>query len=285
MPERHAAPRLVRGIDDLDPSVGRLLVVVGAFDGLHRGHVYLLRRLREVAARLEARPTVLTFDHHPDEIVRGAAPPVLCDPDERLVRFGDMGVAVTIVQHFDAALRATPYEAFVERIRARVDLAGILMTPDAAFGRDREGTPEALERLGRRDGFRVVVVPPYRVDGRQVRSNAIRGLIAGGDLREAGRLLGRRVAVVGLPAEPGAETHAAAEVAVTFPMPVALPPGGTYRARVERAWTPATADLRGETRGATAVVPDRDAPAIGIRARGGLPGPGRVRIALIPPRG
>ena len=284
MPERHAAPRLVRGIDDLDPSVGRLLVVVGAFDGLHRGHVYLLRRLREVAARLDARPTVLTFDHHPDEIVRGAAPPVLCDPDERLVRFGDMGVAVTIVQHFDAALRATPYEAFVDRIRARVDLAGILMTPDAAFGRDREGTPGALERLGRRDGFRVVVVPPYHVDGRQIRSNAIRGLIADGDLREAGRLLGRRVAVVGLPTTADAAAGVA-EVPVTFPMPVALPPGGTYRARVERAWTPATADLRGETRGATAFVPDRDASGIGIRARGGLPVPGRVRVAFIPPRG
>jgi riboflavin kinase / FMN adenylyltransferase len=282
MPERHAAPRLVRGIDDLDASVGRLLVVVGAFDGLHRGHVYLLRRLREVAVRLDARPTVLTFDHHPDEIVRGAAPPVLCDPDERLVRFGDAGVAVTIVEHFDAALRATPYEAFVDRIRARVDLAGILMTPDAAFGRDREGTPEALERLGRRDGFRVVVVPPYRVDGRQVRSNAIRGLIAAGDLREAGRLLGRRVAVVGDPAEPGGDPRAAADVQVAFPMPVALPPSGTYRARIERAWAPATAHARGAARGATVVVPDRDAPVIDVRARGGLPGPGRVRVAFVP---
>jgi riboflavin kinase / FMN adenylyltransferase len=276
-PRVPAAPLLVRGIDALDPSAGRLLVVVGAFDGLHRGHAYLLRRLREAAVHLDARPAVLTFDHHPDEIVRGAAPPVLCDPDERLVRLAEAGVAVTIVEHFDAELRATPYTAFVEHIRERAGLAGFLMTPDAAFGRDREGTPETLGRLGRRDGFAVVVVPPFEVDGRQVRSNAIRSQIAEGDLRAAARLLGRRVAVVGeaRAAGPGATT-------IDFPMPVAVPSSGRYRVVVGPAWSPATGAPRAVATADADV--DADAQRLVLRSRAGLPAGPRLRVAFVAPR-
>ena len=64
-------------------------------------------------AGCDARPAVLTFDHHPDEILAGAAPPLLCDPEERLARLERDGVAVTVVEHFDEALRRTPYDAFV----------------------------------------------------------------------------------------------------------------------------------------------------------------------------
>ena len=59
------------------------------------------------------------------------------------------------------------------------------MTPDAAFGFERRGTPEALAALGARDGFDVVVIPPFTLDGRPVRSTEIRAAIAAGDLEAA----------------------------------------------------------------------------------------------------
>jgi riboflavin kinase/FMN adenylyltransferase len=216
------------GVDGLDPRHGRLFVVVGVFDGLHRGHRYLLTRLRRAAAARAARPAVITFDAHPDEVVVGAAPPLLCDPDERLARLAADGVEVTVVQHFDAALRMTEFDEFVARIQARTDLAGLLMTPDAAFGHDRRGTATALTELGEQTGFDVVVVPPLEVDGRPVRSSTIREAIAAGDLPTARRLMGRRVAVSG---DLDGST-------VRFPVPVALPPAGDYRAALEPAWTP-----------------------------------------------
>ncbi len=224
----------VRGIAGLRPEHGPLLLVVGIFDGLHRGHLYLLRELRRAAKRMGARPAVLTFDHHPDEIVAGAAPPLLCDPEERLVRLARAGVAVTVVEHFDAALRQTTYDAFVERIRERTRLAGFLMTPDAAFGYQRRGTPAALAALGRRDGFEVVVVPPFDLDGQPVRSTEVRSAIASGDLAAARRLLGRRVAVTGVASPDDAGSLAR----LRWPLPVALPPAGRYRAMVEAGWSP-----------------------------------------------
>lgn len=214
---------VVHGVDALDASAGPLFVVVGVFDGLHRGHAYLLRRLVRGARTRGAAATVITFDHHPDEILIGAAPPLLLDPAERLDRLAAAGVDVTVVQHFDEALRLTPYDAFVARIRARTALAGFLMTPDAAFGHDRQGTPTTLAALGQTVGFEVEVVPPFTLDGRPVRSTEIRSAIASGDLSAARRLLGRAVGVVGVaaPLDVGASR-------VTFDLPVALPPPGEY---------------------------------------------------------
>jgi riboflavin kinase/FMN adenylyltransferase len=219
---------VVDGVDALTHGVGPVFAVVGVFDGLHLGHLYLLRHLVDVAAVHGARPMVITFDHHPDEILTGKAPPLLLDPKERLTRLAAAGVAVTVVQHFDEALRHTPYDVFIERIRARARLTGFLMTPDAAFGFERQGTPDTLADLGRRDGFDVVVIPPFTLDGRAVRSAEIRTAIAAGDLVEAAALLGRPVTITGLIGTAGD-----GRTRLEFPIPVALPPDGAYRAQVD----------------------------------------------------
>jgi riboflavin kinase / FMN adenylyltransferase len=215
--------RVVAGVDALTPDLGPAFVVVGVFDGLHLGHLYLLQRLVEEAAARAARPTVITFDHHPDEVLTGAAPALLIDPEERLARLDAAGVAVTVVQHFDETLRRTPYDAFVERIRSRTELAGFLMTPDAAFGFERRGTPDALAALGERDGFEVVIAPPFSLDGQPVRSTEIRSAIAAGDLATAAELLGRPVSLTGRVDRDGS---------VHFALPMALPSDGTYRASI-----------------------------------------------------
>ena len=218
---------VVQGVESLRPEHGRLFIVIGVFDGLHRGHAYLLEHLRTEADLRGARPTVITFDHHPDEVIRGAAPPLLLHPDERLELLAAAGVQVTIVQHFDERVRHTPYDVFVGMISSRVDLAGFLMTPDAAFGFERRGTPDAVAALGRREGFDLVVVPPFTLDGAPVRSSDIRAAIAAGDLVRARNLLGREVTMTGTPRAVGNGFE------LQFDMPVALPPAGAYRATAD----------------------------------------------------
>jgi FAD synthase len=118
----------------------------------------------------------------------------------------------------------TEYDEFVHRITSRTALAGLLMTPDAAFGHDRRGTPDAVRALGEADGFDLVVAPPFALDGRSVRSSDVRASIVAGDFRTAERLLGRPYAVVG---------DVGAEGTLRFDMPVAQPPAGTYRVSVK----------------------------------------------------
>jgi riboflavin kinase / FMN adenylyltransferase len=209
---------IVTGVEGLRPEHGPIFAVIGVFDGLHRGHVYLLDHLVREATTRAAKPTVITFDHHPDEVLTGSAPPLLLHPDERLERLAKAGVEVTVVQQFDEAVRRTTYEAFVDTIRRGTALAGLLMTPDAAFGYERRGTPTALAALGESRGFEVIVVPPFMIDGEPVSSSEIRAAIARGDLGAAERLLGRPVSL------RGDLRHGT----VSFEWPLALPPDGSY---------------------------------------------------------
>jgi riboflavin kinase/FMN adenylyltransferase len=253
-----------RGLEHLAPSSQPAFVVVGVFDGLHLGHAYLLEHLVTEAAGRGARPIVITFDHHPDEVLTGKAPPLLCDPEERLERLARAGVAATVVVHFDQRLRETTYEAFVAMIAERGPIAGFLMTPDAAFGYQRAGTPEALTALGREAGFEVVVVPPFELEGHPVRSTDVRVAIADGDLALAARLLGRHHAVVGEADPLGSATP------VRFPLPVALPPSGEYDVRI---------GMDSDPHGGVATVDEGC-----LRLRDG-PGGDRVRVAFLAPRG
>lgn len=268
---------VVSGIDNLTADLGRLYVAVGVFDGLHRGHLYLLRELRKAAARAGARPAIVTFDAHPGEVIEGLAPPLLCDPDERLVRLEAAGIEVAVVQHFDHALRTTTYEEFVARIASRVDLAGFAMTPDAAFGFERRGTPESLAGLGARKGFAVTVVNSYLLDGEQVRSSEIRRRVTAGDLDGARQLLGRPLDLTGKPEIDDSESNP--EVAagtgraprrLMFDVPVCLPPDGSYPVLIGPGWEigsppvpaiiPGTAIIAGGHLDVTAAAAPSDGP-------------------------
>ena len=237
--------RTVTGRAGLDDADGPLLATVGVFDGLHLGHVWLLEQLVREARLRSVRPAVITFDAHPDAILLGQAPPLLMDPADRLARLEGLGIEAVVIEHFDDALRRTPYDAFVAGIEARCALAGFVMTPDAAFGHERAGTPAALAELGRREGFEVILVPPFTLGGREVRSSEIRTAIAIGDLAEAERLLGRPYAVRG----------SLRAGVLTFAMPVALPPSGSYDARV--AGRPVRVEVEAATI-RTSGVPDGD---------------------------
>ena len=163
------------------------------------------------------RPTVITFDHHPDEVLTGSAPPLLFDPDERLERLAAAGVEVTVVQHFDEALRQTPYDAFVDAIRARTALAGLLMTPDAAFGYERRARRRRSRRSARarfRRRGRAAVHDRWPSGPQHA---TIRAAIAAATWRDAAALLGRPVALGG--ARDGRLVRC----------PMALPPDGEYR--------------------------------------------------------
>jgi len=279
MSDQPRETRLLDGLESLRPEDGPLFLAVGVFDGLHRGHAYLLHWLRAEAARRSARACVITFDAHPEEILLGAAPPLLCDPDERLVRLALAGVELTVVQRFDAALRMTPYQRFMAMITSRAALAGLLMTPDAAFGHERRGTPETLSQLGREQGFEVVVVPPFEIAGRQVRSSDIRALIGMGELVGAAALLGRPFAVVGerSAAEEGSLATRTRDI-LTFSLPVALPPPGAWDVTVERAMRPGMGPDRHPTR-ARAVIPE-SSEWLELDARIALPPGRRIRVAF-----
>lgn len=183
-------------IEGLPPGI-RLAATIGVFDGMHRGHMRLIGELVRVAREWHAEPTVITFEPHPDAVLRGVPPPLLCDPAERLAWLEDAGVTQAVLQRFDGAFASQTPGEFLARLRAGRELAGLVMSPESAIGRDRAGTPERLREIGRRDGFAVDVIEPAVASGAAISASRIRDALAKGRVPDARRMLGRDPAVVG----------------------------------------------------------------------------------------
>jgi riboflavin kinase/FMN adenylyltransferase len=157
----------------------------------------VLGRLRELARELGAAAVAITFEPHPQAVITGRAPDLICDPSEKLERMADAGAEVIVVQRFDEAFRSQTAEEFLERLARERDLAGLVMSHESAFGRDRQGTVETVQRIAARDGWRLVEVDTLEVDGAPVSSSRIRACLAAGDLPAAERMLGRPYRVPG----------------------------------------------------------------------------------------
>lgn len=222
----------VAGIDDL-PRDLRFVATLGVFDGLHLGHAAILRTLIETAGRLRAVATVITFEPHPEAVIRGASPALLCDPAERLARLAASGARV-VVQRFDRGFAEQSAERFIERLARGRDLAGLVMSPESAFGRDRQGTLERIRALSELRGFVLAESPSLELRGERVSSTRIRRLIEAGRLADAAGLLGRRYAVVGevVPGDRRGRQLGYPTANLAFAEPVVLPPDGVYATRV-----------------------------------------------------
>jgi riboflavin kinase/FMN adenylyltransferase len=225
----------LKSIDAL-PRGMRFVLAIGMFDGVHRGHRRVIAALRRAAARYDAEPVVLTFDPHPAQLLRGSAPPQLCDASERLALLAAEGVHTVVVQRFDHAFAEQPPEAFLERLCRGRHLQALIMTAESAFGRDRAGGLAAVRRLAPQLGFGVIEVSRLASEGMTVSSTSLRNLLAQGRLAAVRRLLGRDYAVVGRVVRGDGRGHELGypTANLAFDAPVALPPDGIYAVRV--AW-------------------------------------------------
>src|SRR5205823_2295882 len=130
-------------------------VTLGVFDGLHLGHRALVDRLVAEAGRRDLLPSVVTLHPHPD-VVLGHAPmrAPLTPPSSQAAILAGWGAREFRVLEFNAAVRETRAEAFVcQYLKETLDTRLLVVGPDFALGKDREGTPARLAELGRMFGF------------------------------------------------------------------------------------------------------------------------------------
>lgn len=212
----------------------RFVATLGIFDGVHRGHAEVLaatvRAGREAGG---ATAVAITFRPHPEAVLRGGAPPLLCDPIEREARIAAAGLAI-VVQPFDLAFSRQSAREFVERLGRGRHLEGLVMSAESAFGHDRMGTVAALRSLAMEAGFRLVELPSLELGGTRVSSTRIRTLVEAGRLSAAGRLLGRRYAVIGeiVHGDRRGRELGYPTANFGFDEPVVLPPNGVYAVRI-----------------------------------------------------
>jgi riboflavin kinase / FMN adenylyltransferase len=175
------------------------VLALGNFDGLHRGHVKIIERIRRGASERAGTAVVLTFDPHPPRVLRpDKAPPLLMTMDQKLAALERAGVQGVAIVRFTEELSQWDPDVFVRRVLVDwLRVAEVWVGADFLFGRNRSGNFTLLRTLGQQYGFRAEKIDPIRYKDFIVSSTRIRRLVAEGRVEEAGALLGRHYAIGG----------------------------------------------------------------------------------------
>ena len=165
-------------------------LTIGVFDGVHRGHQEIIKKLTTGAHADDAPAVVLTFDPHPASVLSGHEIKCVTLPDERADLLGKLGVDVVITERFTRELSTVTAYDFMSRLIPQLGLQHLLIGYDFALGKGREGNATRLTELGLELGYTVEVVSALSDESGVISSTEIRKLIEVGNVAEAARLLG-----------------------------------------------------------------------------------------------
>lgn len=211
------------------------VLTLGNFDGVHRGHQEILRRLVARARALDGQPIVLTFRPHPAAVLTpDRAPRLITDWRARLELIAEFGVEVTVIQRFTHTFATVDAEDFVRHMLLdNLGVRAVVVGHRVSFGHNRGGHADSLQRWGNQYGFDVEVVGPVDAGGMLVSSSAIRRAIEQGDVDRATILLGRPPSVAGHVVHGASRGHGLGFPTANLGVAgLVLPPDGVYAVRV-----------------------------------------------------
>ena len=188
------------GLEDVPADWAGCVATIGVFDGVHLGHQRVVAQAGEVARNRNLPLVVITFDPHPDEVIRpGSHPPFLTTPRRQAELLADLGADAVLVLPFTLEFsRLTPDE-FVRIVLAeRLHAAVVVVGEDFRFGFRAAGDVPLLAQLGEKYDFTAEGVPLLADDGVRISSSEIRERLAAGDVAAAARDLGRPHRVEGV---------------------------------------------------------------------------------------
>jgi riboflavin kinase/FMN adenylyltransferase len=165
-------------------------LTIGVFDGVHRGHREVIRKLTTDAHADHAPAVLLTFDPHPASVLTGRNINCLTTSDERADILATLGVDIVITQRFTPDLSTVPAHEYMSRLKETLDLSHLLIGYDFALGKGREGNANRLADIGRELNYTVEIINALSDESGVISSTEIRKLISTGNVTEAAKLLG-----------------------------------------------------------------------------------------------
>jgi riboflavin kinase / FMN adenylyltransferase len=193
--------KVYRGIGEL-PGDGPVVATIGNFDGVHRGHQWVMEEVIRRAQELAAGSLAITFDPHPVRVLRPEKWfPLITPLGRKLELIAETGVDATVVIPFTHELSHMSAREFARVVL--VEAAGVVEVHEGEnfrFGYQAEAGIDGLEQIGRELGFRVRAYAPRSLRGGPVSSSRVRALVGAGEMNQARVLLGRAFAVESTPA-------------------------------------------------------------------------------------
>lgn len=205
-------------------------LTIGVFDGVHRGHQEIIRKLVQEAHENNVPAVVLTFHPHPASVLTTREIRCLTTPDERANLLLSLGVDTVITQRFTPDLSTVSAHEYMSTLKQRLGLARLLIGYDFALGRGREGNAARLAEIGSELRYTVEVVPALGDESGVISSTEIRKLVATGNMPEAEKLLGHPYTMSGevIHGEGRGKKLNFPTANVNYPKEKATPPNGIY---------------------------------------------------------
>ncbi|MBQ6062165.1 MAG: bifunctional riboflavin kinase/FAD synthetase [Prevotella sp.] len=185
--------------DNLSSDEPPCVATVGFFDGVHRGHCFLISQVVEEAKASGMSSLVVTFDRHPRQVLKDDyQPELLTTLDNKLVFLSKTGIDHVVVLHFDGEMARMSACDFMEKVLSRqLNVRKLLVGYDNRFGHGRQDGFNDYVRFGNQMGMEVIQGKDLLVEGRNVSSSAIRHFIRQGEMEIANHLLGYPYIIMG----------------------------------------------------------------------------------------
>jgi riboflavin kinase/FMN adenylyltransferase len=174
------------------------VVTVGVFDGVHQGHRHLLRQVIQLAG-VRYIPTVVTFSNRPITVLRpGTEPSYLTTPEQRIDLIRQQGIELVVCLEFTLELSRVTAAEFAASLADSLKMKGLVLGPDSALGKDRQGDFAFMRQQGEQLGFWAQSVEPWDLQGQPVKSRRIREAVSSGNVAVCPELLGRNHSLSGV---------------------------------------------------------------------------------------
>ncbi|MGD9603025.1 MAG: bifunctional riboflavin kinase/FAD synthetase [Gammaproteobacteria bacterium] len=191
--------QIIRGIHNVRPEHRGCVATIGNFDGVHRGHQSVIKKLIELARASGLPATVIVFEPQPREYFRGDdTPPRLSSLRDKCKLLAEYGVERLLVLRFDAGLAALTAAQFIEGCLVNaLGIKGLIVGDDFKFGCDRGGDFTTLQRFADQFGFKVDYTSTFIADDERASSTRVRDALMEGDFVAVSSLLGHQYRISG----------------------------------------------------------------------------------------
>jgi riboflavin kinase/FMN adenylyltransferase len=191
---------IIYDLKELKEPLQKPVLTLGNFDGVHKGHLVLFEKVKEIANAIGGQSVVMTFDPHPIKIMKpGNGPPLITLIKQKLRLISEAGIDVIFCVPFTRQFGAISGRDFVRDILVEgIGVQEVVVGYDYTFGNKRQGNIKLLKDMGKELGFKVHVVEPVYLGRTLVSSTSIRNFVQEGNLAEATRLLGRDYQISGV---------------------------------------------------------------------------------------